>query len=139
MSSNEERPQTKTRRHPLTGDTIEEADLDHVQELKGLATRAHHNRENPGESPYPDSKQASSAPSKPEYSKQEANTKVSYDASGNKIEEHDGQGSLPIRALYNEDDDSSRTYSGTVPDDRGEARAKAAKAKSEARQPEARP
>lgn len=40
MSSNEERPQTKTRRHPLTGDTIEEADLDHVQELKGLAVGA---------------------------------------------------------------------------------------------------
>jgi hypothetical protein len=36
MSYNEERPQTKTRRDPVTGDTIEEADLDPAQELKGV-------------------------------------------------------------------------------------------------------
>lgn len=38
-----------------------------------------------------------------------SNTTISHNAAGDRIEEHDGEGSLAIRAIYNSDDeDTSR-------------------------------
>lgn len=41
---------------------------------------------------------------------QRVNTITSYDASGNRVEEHDGEGSLRVRALWNDDEDTSNVY-----------------------------
>ncbi|KAH0614819.1 uncharacterized protein H6S33_000455 [Morchella sextelata] len=109
------RKDTTSRRDPLTGDLIEE----YSGEGEGPAMRAHYNWDEPGKAP---SNMPQSQPQQqqrgPTGSYQEprpgqvqrTNTTISYNTSGDRVEEHDGEGSLRVRALYNDDEDPSTTY-----------------------------
>ncbi|KAH8154050.1 uncharacterized protein LAJ45_01817 [Morchella importuna] len=111
------RKDTTSRRDPLTGDLIEEYSGDG----EGPAMRAHYNWDEPGKAPsnMPQSQQVQGQGQRgPTGSSQEprpgqvhrTNTTISYNSSGDRVEEHDGEGSLRVRALYNDDEDPSTTY-----------------------------
>jgi len=113
-----QRKDTSTRRDPLTGDLIEEYS---GKDENGPAMRAHYNWDKPEQAPNTTGSSYSSGGS---YNNNNAaptsqprpgeihrtNTTVSYDAAGNRIEEHDGEGTLRVRALWNDDEDTSGVY-----------------------------
>lgn len=106
------RRDTTTRRDPLTGDMIEDYS---GSDPNGPAMRAHYDWDAPENTQAHSSSHSShSHPSSNQQPRPgnlpRTNTTTSYNKSGDRVEEHDGEGSLEIRAMYNQDDDPSTTY-----------------------------
>ncbi|KAL0636809.1 hypothetical protein Q9L58_004166 [Maublancomyces gigas] len=105
------RRDTTTRRDPLTGDMIEDYS---GSDPNGPQMRAHYDWDANQQTHSNTSNQPRSNEPRPGEVKR-TNTTISYSSSGDRVEEHDGEGSLEVRAMYNEDDNTSSTYRPHAP------------------------
>lgn len=105
------RRDTTTRRDPLTGDMTEEYS---GSDPNGPQMRAHYDWDANQQTHSHSSNQPRSNEPRPGEVRR-TNTTVSYNSGGDRVEEHDGEGSLEVRAMYNEDDDQSTTYRPSGP------------------------